>query len=85
MFFVLALFAQASAVSPVDWQGWAQLGFTAGVAVYLLVYDGPRTRDKYEANLREMIKQFKEMMEEERTARKEELHLLRDAFKCRAS
>lgn len=76
------LFAQAVPSPVVDWQGWAQLGFAAGVAVYLLVYDGPRTRDKYESNLKEMIKQFKEMMEEERKARKEELTLMRDAFRC---
>lgn len=76
------LFAQAVTPSPIDWQSWLQLGFAAGVAIYLLVYDGPRTRDKYEANLREMVKQFKEMMEEERAARKEELNLLRSAFQC---
>ncbi len=95
MFLLLAqAAATVSQTPPIDWQGWLQLGFAATVALYLLVYDGPRQRDKadqmikemqgrYEGSLKVVMDDFKTTLREERDSRKEEMRLIREAFSCK--
>ena len=88
------LLAQAVANPPIDWQSWFQFGLGAVIALYLIVYDGPRQRDKYEASInsqqvryeasiKEIVAEFRGVLREERESRKEEMRLLRESWQNR--
>lgn len=87
----LLLLAQTAPVPGPDWQGWAQLGFAALIAVYMLMYAMPEAQKRYENSLKEMTKTFgdtltamSERFDKHLENERAEVKAMRDTFKCRA-